>query len=165
MINQSPLHTLQAAYSSMPSSSYHTVFHNHSIDIRHAAGPVRLRGTGTLFLCGNSSYVVGCLLFKTSCLQWSGNPSWSDPGVDPGTGCDDLGCPVGDLAGPHRPPRCGLTWRAPSGRMPESTIRRTMASVRNAVGVAGLTMVGRPARNAGASFSRAPQHGKLKALT
>jgi hypothetical protein len=43
-------------------------------------------------------------------------------------------------------------------------IRRTSASVRYAVWLAGLTMVGSPARNAGASFSSMPQTGKLKAL-
>ena len=43
-------------------------------------------------------------------------------------------------------------------------IRRTTSSVRYAVWLAGFTMVGRPARNAGASFSRKPQTGKLNAL-
>jgi len=40
-----------------------------------------------------------------------------------------------------------------------------MASVRNAVWVAGLMIVGTPANRAGANFSRAPQQGKLNALT
>ena len=53
----------------------------------------------------------------------------------------------------------------PSGRIPDSTMRRTTSSVRYAVWLAGLTMLGRPARNAGASFSSIPQTGKLKALT
>ena len=43
-------------------------------------------------------------------------------------------------------------------------IRRTAASVRYAVWLAGLTMLGSPARKAGASFSSIPHTGKLKAL-
>jgi len=54
--------------------------------------------------------------------------------------------------------------RAPSGTSPVSTRMRTIASVRYAVGVAGLTSVGTPARNAGASFSSGPHTGKLNAL-
>ena len=53
----------------------------------------------------------------------------------------------------------------PSGQQPAS--RRsagTTASVRYAVWLAGFTIVGTPARNAGASFSRKPHTGKLKAL-
>ena len=38
-------------------------------------------------------------------------------------------------------------------------------AVRNAVGLAGFTTVGTPARNAGASFSNGPHTGKLNALT
>ena len=41
---------------------------------------------------------------------------------------------------------------------------RTHASATYAVGVAGFTIVGTPARNAGANFSSAPHIGKLKAL-
>ena len=52
----------------------------------------------------------------------------------------------------------------PSGSSPDSTIFRTTASVRYAVWLAGFTIVGTPARNAGASFSRNPHTGKLKAL-
>ena len=54
--------------------------------------------------------------------------------------------------------------RAPSGSRPASRIRRTTSSVRYAVWLAGFTIVGRPARNAGASFSSIPQTGKLNAL-
>ena len=42
---------------------------------------------------------------------------------------------------------------------------RTHASVRYAVGVAGLAIVGTPARKAGANFSSMPHTGKLNALT
>ena len=52
----------------------------------------------------------------------------------------------------------------PSGRRPDSMIRRTTSSVRYAVWLAGFTIVGIPARNAGASFSSIPQTGKLNAL-
>ncbi|BBE23864.1 hypothetical protein MN0502_27470 [Arthrobacter sp. MN05-02] len=40
----------------------------------------------------------------------------------------------------------------------------TTAAARKPVGVAGFTMVGTPARKAGASFSSMPHTGKLKAL-
>ena len=43
-------------------------------------------------------------------------------------------------------------------------MRRTTSSVRYAVWLAGLTMLGTPAMNAGASFSSIPQTGKLNAL-
>ena len=56
------------------------------------------------------------------------------------------------------------SWSEPSGRMPDSMIRRTTRSVRYAVWLAGLTMLGSPARKAGASFSSMPQTGKLNAL-
>jgi hypothetical protein len=56
------------------------------------------------------------------------------------------------------------SWSEPSGRIPDSMMRRTVSSVRYAVWPAGLTIVGSPARNAGASFSSIPQTGKLKAL-
>ena len=48
--------------------------------------------------------------------------------------------------------------------MPDSMMRRTTSSVRYAVWLAGFTIVGSPARKAGASFSSMPQTGKLKAL-
>ena len=54
---------------------------------------------------------------------------------------------------------------APSGSSPESTISSTSFAVRNAVGLAGFTRLGTPARNAGASFSSGPHTGKLNALT
>ena len=64
-----------------------------------------------------------------------------------------------------RPPALpASSWSDPSGSRPDSTMRRTTSSVRYAVWLAGLTMLGRPARNAGASFSSIPQTGKLKAL-
>ena len=47
---------------------------------------------------------------------------------------------------------------------PDSMMRRKTSSVRYAVELAGLTMDGTPAMNAGASFSRNPHTGKLKAL-
>ena len=53
----------------------------------------------------------------------------------------------------------------PSGRSPDSTISSTSRAVRNAVGLAGLTTDGTPARNAGPSFSNGPHTGKLNALT
>ena len=56
------------------------------------------------------------------------------------------------------------SWSDPSGRIPDSMIRRTTSSVRYAVWLAGFTMLGSPERNAGASFSSIPQTGKLKAL-
>ncbi len=51
-----------------------------------------------------------------------------------------------------------------SGSKPDSMMRRKTSSVRYAVELAGLTMDGTPAMNAGASFSRNPHTGKLKAL-
>ncbi len=62
-----------------------------------------------------------------------------------------------------RPPATNCS--APSGSRPESTISSTSFAVRNAVGLAGFTSVGTPARNAGASFSSGPHTGKLNALT
>ena len=53
----------------------------------------------------------------------------------------------------------------PSGSSPESTISSVSRAVRNAVGLAGLTTLGTPARNAGANFSSGPHTGKLNALT
>jgi hypothetical protein len=47
------------------------------------------------------------------------------------------------------------------GQQPGATMLRTTCSVRYAVWPAGLTMLGTPARNAGASFSSIPQTGKL----
>ena len=49
----------------------------------------------------------------------------------------------------------------PSGSSPEPITSSMSAAVRNAVGVAGLTIEGTPARKAGASFSSGPQQGKL----
>ena len=54
--------------------------------------------------------------------------------------------------------------REPSGSSPESSMSRTHASVTYPVGVAGFTMVGTPAMNAGANFSSMPHTGKLNAL-
>ena len=53
---------------------------------------------------------------------------------------------------------------APSGRMPDSLIRRTSFSVKKLVAVAGLPIQGMPARKVGANFSSKPQTGKLNAL-
>ncbi len=78
--------------------------------------------------------------------------------------------PVNETRSPSRrrsktPGRDPLTsCRDPSGSSPESTRIRTHASAMYAVGVAGFTIDGTPARNAGANFSSAPHIGKLKAL-
>ena len=72
-------------------------------------------------------------------------------------------CTVSSSSRPRGLP--ASSWSEPSGRIPDSMIRRTTASVRYAVWLAGLTMLGSPARNAGASFSSIPQTGKLNALT
>ncbi len=57
-----------------------------------------------------------------------------------------------------------ISCREPSGSSPESSMSRTHASVTYPVGVAGFTMVGTPAMNAGANFSSMPHTGKLNAL-
>jgi hypothetical protein len=53
----------------------------------------------------------------------------------------------------------------PSGSRPDPTTSSTSFAVRNAVGLAGLTTDGTPARKAGANFSNGPHTGKLNALT
>ena len=53
---------------------------------------------------------------------------------------------------------------APSGKIPDSIIWRTTASVKNEPFVAGLTTAGTPAIQLEAHFSNMPQTGKLKAL-
>ena len=58
----------------------------------------------------------------------------------------------------------GTSCSDPVGSSPDSTRMRTHASATYAVGVAGFTIVGTPARKAGANFSSEPHTGKLKAL-
>ena len=88
---------------------------------------------------------------------WRRMPAvWADP-VNATESCT----PRWSSRSPAEPDR---SWSEPSGRMPDSMIRRTTSSVRYAVWLAGLTSDGRPATKAGASFSSIPQTGKLKAL-
>ena len=57
-----------------------------------------------------------------------------------------------------------INCNAPSGKIFDAIISRTIASVRYDVTVAGFTIAGIPARSVGASFSSMPQLGKLNAL-
>ena len=57
-----------------------------------------------------------------------------------------------------------INCKLPSGKISDSTISRTIISVRKQVIVAGFTIAGTPAIKLTAIFSSIPQIGKLKAL-
>ena len=68
-------------------------------------------------------------------------------------------------AGRAHPRRCRrAAAREPSGSRPLSTIRRTTASVRYAVWLAGFTIVGTPARNAGRQLLEEAPHREVEGV-
>ena len=56
------------------------------------------------------------------------------------------------------------SWSEPSGRMPDSMIRRTTSSVRYAVWLAGLTMLGRPGEERGRELLEHPPDREVEGV-